>query len=251
MKKLSLKHVNVGYEFDDNPLKSIVYIYGDEGLSTTTLALSVVDTIPDDKRVYIMSTEPPHNETGIIKKHFMEQYNKGKFVLPIDKKTGDVMTLTEKSGMISFLEKTFAADDCGVLVIDALDSVRAALFMDGAMKFGMKAWSNADDFIVENIILKVLEKGIPMVAVMKEKEDIIVNADSSITKLGKIVPMVKGTRIQRWASTRLRCIKIGEFEVMKSKGNLNKAERKKFKWSKKTGNTGFWMSSIYDAMRVV
>jgi hypothetical protein len=247
MKKIKMKNIGTVDSFEDDVLKSILFIYGDEGTGTTTLAMSMVDVVDSDKKIYVLVTEPMHNETGIIHHHFGDEMEAGRFVLPSDSE-GNPVTLIDKASILSFVTKAKSADDIGCLVIDALDTVRVILAESSNSNFAMKQWSDANTFIIKTILKPMTELGIPVVGVMKEKEAIKVNPDNSVTKLGYIEPNISSPKIQRWCSFRLRCTKVGEYEVMKSKGGLEKGDRLKFGFSGKK-RIGDWLSTVFDKAR--
>lgn len=255
-----IKSIDLVDEFDDDPSKSFIFIYGDEGSSTTSLAMSISEAIDPQKKVYVLNTEAPHNETGIIKKHFPEGYDNGRFVLPASKETGSIIPITSRDEFYNFTEKMEAADDVGAVVVDAIDTLRLILFSDYAknINFLMTAWVEADNDIID-FFMKSLKKQVPIVIVMKEKEK------TEVTNKGKIevkrfededgnpviIPTVDNKRIQRWASIRIKTLDIGKYEVMKSKGEVEKGAVFDFTWDKKTKEKGgVWLPNLLELMEV-
>lgn len=249
-----LKSIDLSSTFINDPAQSFIFIFGAEGSSTTTLALSIVDVIDENKKVYILNTEPPHNETGIIMKHYANEHANGRFVLPAKKGTNMAIPITSRSEFYMFRDKALASEDIGAFVIDAIDTLRLMLFGEFAknIKFQMKAWMDADQEIIK-LFMMLLEKQIPVIIVLKEKEKTIVTQTSegvSVTKTGEIVPTLDNARIQRWASIRLQTNKIGKYTVVKTKGAVDIGTEFEFKYDKITGEkTGVWISQLLAKMK--
>ena len=78
-----MKTLRLGTQFVDDPSKGFIFIYGKEGGTTTTLANSIIKMLPEDKKIYTLLTEPPHNATGPLIKHFPKEWQNDRFVLPL------------------------------------------------------------------------------------------------------------------------------------------------------------------------
>lgn len=255
-----IKSIDLVNEFEDDPKRSFIFIYGDEGSSTSTLAMSISEAIDSDKKVYVLNTEAPHNETGIIKKHFPDGYTSGQFVLPASKDNGMVIPITSRDEFYNFVDKAVKDDNLGAVVVDAIDTLRLILFSDYSknLRFTMMAWVKADNDIID-FFMKMLKKQIPVVVVMKEKEKTEVDdaGGVSVTKIKDengdpvIIPTVDNKRIQRWASIRIKTIDIGHYKVMKSKGSVERGTEFKFTWNSKTKEKGgTWLPQLFDEMEV-
>lgn len=253
-KGVMLKSIDLSSTFVDDPAQSFIFIFGKEGSGTTTLALSIVDIIEEGKQIYILNTEPPHNETGIIMKHYAEEHANGRFILPAKKGTDMVIPITSRSEYYMFRDKALADEDIGAFIIDAIDTLRLMLFGEFSknQKFGMKAWMDADQEIIK-LFMMLLEKQIPVIIILKEKEKTIVTQTSegiNVTKTGEIVPTLDNERIQRWASIRLQTTNIGKYTVVKTKGAVDIGTEFEFKYDKITGEkTGTWISQLLAKMR--
>lgn len=253
-KGVMLKSIDLSSTFNDDPRQSFIFIFGREGTGTTTLALSVVDVVDEDKNIYILNTEPPHNETGIIMKHYAKEHANGRFILPAKKGTDQVVPITSRSEYYTFRDKALADENIGAFVIDAIDTLRLILFGEFAknIKFQMKAWMDADQEIIK-LFTMLLGKSIPVIVILKEKEKTIVTQTSegiSVTKTGEIVPTLDNERIQRWASIRLQTTEIGKYTVVKTKGAVDKGTEFTFSYIKTTGErTGVWIPELLTMMR--
>jgi len=249
-----LKSIDLSSSFNDDPAQSFIFIFGKEGSSTTTLAMSIVDVIEEDKNVYILNTEPPHNETGIIMKHYAKEHAKGRFVLPAKKGTDKVIPITSRSEYYMFRDKALADENIGAFVIDAIDTLRLMLFGEFSrkQKFSMKAWMDADQEIIK-LFMMLLEKQIPVIVILKEKEKTIVTNTSegvNVTKTGEIVPTLDNERIQRWASIRLQTTAIGRYTVVKTKGAVDTGTEFEFLYDKETNTkSGVWIPQLLAKMR--
>ena len=107
-KGMMIKSIDLSSSFTDDPAQSFIFIFGAEGSGTTTLALSIVDVIDEDKKVYILNTEPPHNETGIITKHYAKEHADARFILPAKKGTDMAIPITSRSEYYMFRDKALA-----------------------------------------------------------------------------------------------------------------------------------------------
>lgn len=253
-KSVMLKSIDLSSTFNDDPAQSFIFIYGAEGSSTTTLALSIVDLVDEDKKIYILNTEPPHNETGIIMKHYTKEQKEGKFILPVKQNSEMVIPITSRSEYYKFRDKSLADEEMGAFVIDAIDTLRLMLFGEYSKKnkFQMKAWMDADQEIIK-LFMMLLEKQIPVIVILKEKEKTIVTQTSegvNVTKTGEIVPTLDNERIQRWASIRLYTPEIGKYEVVKTKGAVEKGQTFEFIYDKNTGEKkGVWLPQLLAMMK--
>jgi hypothetical protein len=251
-KGVMLKSIDLSSSFNDDPSQSFIFIFGREGSSTTTLALSIVSIIEEGKKVYILNTEPPHNETGIIMKHYAEEHADGRFILPAKKGTDRVIPITSRSEYYMFRDKALADENIGAFIIDAIDTLRLMLFGEFAknIKFQMKAWMDADQEIIK-LFMMLLERQIPVVVILKEKEKTIVTQTSegvNVTKTGEIVPTLDNERIQRWASIRLQTTDIGKYTVVKTKGAVETGTEFEFLTDGKV-KTGIWLPELLAKMR--
>ena len=253
-KGVMLKSIDLSSSFNDDPRQSFIFIFGREGTGTTTLALSIVDVVDEDKNIYILNTEPPHNETGIIMKHYAKEHANARFVLPAKKGTDIAIPITSRSEYYIFRDKALVDEHIGAFVIDAIDTLRLMFFGEFSknQKFGMKAWMDADQEIIK-LFMKLLEKQIPVIVILKEKEKTIVTQTSeglNITKTGEIVPTLDNARIQRWASIRLQTTDIGTYVVVKTKGAVETGTEFKFVYNKETNEkTGNWLPELLTLMR--
>jgi hypothetical protein len=253
-KGVMLKSIDLSNSFNDDPSQSFIFIFGREGTSTTTLALSIVDIIEEDKKIYVLNTEPPHNETGIIMKHYAKEHADGRFILPAKKGTQQVIPITSRSEYYIFRDKALADENIGAFIIDAIDTLRLMLFGEFSKKnkFAMKAWMDADQEIIK-LFMMLLEKQIPVIVILKEKEKTIVTQTSegvNVTKTGEIVPTLDNERIQRWASIRLQTTEIGSYTVVKTKGAVDINTEFKFVYNKETNErTGVWIPQLLAKMR--
>ncbi len=251
-KGVMLKSIDLSSSFNDDPSQSFIFIFGKEGTSTTTLALSIVSIVEEDKKVYILNTEPPHNETGIIMKHYAEEHADGRFILPAKKGTDRVIPITSRSEYYMFRDKALADENIGAFIIDAIDTLRLMLFGEFSKnnKFAMKAWMDADQEIIK-LFTMLLGKSIPVVVILKEKEKTIVTQTSegvNVTKTGEIVPTLDNERIQRWASIRLQTTEIGKYTVVKTKGAVETGTEFVFLIDEKI-KTGVWLPELLAKMR--
>ena len=251
-KGVMIKSIDLSSSFNDDPSQSFIFIFGKEGTSTTTLALSIVDIIEKDKKIYILNTEPPHNETGIIMKHYAEEHADGRFILPAKKGTDRVIPITSRGEYYIFRDKALADEDIGAFIIDAIDTLRLMLFGEFSKnnKFAMKAWMDADQEIIKLFML-LLERQIPVVVILKEKEKTIVTQTSegvNVTKTGEIVPTLDNERIQRWASIRLQTTEIGKYTVVKTKGAVEIGTEFTFLTDGKV-KAGVWLPELLAKMR--
>lgn len=219
LRKTLTKSFASNYSFD--PKRGFVFIYGEENSTTTTLGLSVVKAIPKDKKVYVLLTEPPFNTIGIIYKHYSDYTDRFVFMTEGEEPV-PVMT---KEDYQRFIDKYVADPDGGALIVDALDTLVTVVFSyyEPKNKFLMDAWGKTYGDLIKNLFLKVNTLGRPTVIITKEKEEAIVKrvgGELSVKKTGNVLPTVSTDRIQRWATTRLRMLDKGKYEVVKSKGKV-------------------------------
>jgi len=247
--------------FEDDPSRGFTFIFGDENTGTSSLAYSIVDVIAEDKKVYVLPTEPPHNITGIIKKSFKTQYEAGKFVIPVNK-AGESIPIGSFEQFTSWKEMLLGAKDVGAIVIDALDSVVAMLykFFEGTTHDIQKIWTETYD-AVRDLFLDINTKmtGIPVIVITKEKADAIYSSKGGKKKITPvlnedgtpvIVPNI-GKKVLRWASIRVRLTKKGHYIAMKTKGDIE--EQDEFFFTKEEGThklTGTLLPQLFDFEKV-
>jgi hypothetical protein len=246
----------------DDPLKSFVYIFGDEDSGTTTLAMSIVGVLPKPeedrdktKKVYVLVTEPPHNETGPILKHYKLEVGKGRFVLPTDMK-GNIVPITSREQFILFCDALMNQSDVGAVVIDALDSLVLMLFGHHSKKtkFKMDAWGSAADDIIQKLFMPLLKLHVPVVLVTKEKDHKDVKKNLATGKVEvidheEVISTVSNKRILRWGSIRIRTLGIGNYTITKTKGKI--AVGAKFKCHfEGLVRKGTWLPELLNQMKV-
>jgi hypothetical protein len=255
-----MKTLRLGTQFVDDPTKGFIFVYGAEGGTTTTFANSIVKMLPADKKVYVLLTEPPHNATAPIKKHFPKEWQNDRFVLPMGEDGHSVFPVTTKAEILLYPSAVRKAGDAGAIIIDALDTLRLILFKHYESKeISFKAWGDADNDIVR-MFLDFVTMDVPIIVIMKEKEETVVKASGgkiiSIDKTGEIVPSFDKAKILRWASMKFHILRKGRFEVTKTKGMIEEGE--KFSYTFKTEGkknlydqlTGTWLPDILRMMKV-
>ena len=161
---------------------------------------------------------------------------------------------------------TLKKDDCGVLIVDALDSLRNIFksFYDiGAPKKGSLNYGPADQDIVEKLFLPFSFQGIPIVVILKHKQDTdwisddfgqLIKVEKHYNKDGspKMVPTIDGDKIMRWGTIRLWTQdKVGTYEVMKTKGMVDEGTVFEFGFraKSKTVRTGVWLPQLIEKMK--
>ncbi len=259
--KKTLKTLRMGTQFVDDPSKGFIFIYGKEGGTTTTLANSIVKMLPDHLKVYTLLTEPPHNATAPVKKHFPKEWEKDRFVLPMSEDGTHVFPITTRAEIVMFPNLVRRNGDAGAIIIDALDTLRLILFKHhSAKQISLKAWGDADNDIVNELFLEFVTMDVPIIVIMKEKEETKVESSGgkliSMEKTGDIVPSFDKARILRWASMKFHVLRKGRFEVTKTKGMVEEGE--KFNYGFKTKDKknlydqleGTWLPEILRLMKV-
>lgn len=239
----------------DDPLHSFIFIYGVEGSSTTTLSYSIVDAIPKDKKLYVVLTEPPHNATAPLLKHFPQYVVDERVVLP--SKNGVVYPIINRQQFQHYMAQISQQNDVGAVLFDALDSLRFILYnhhLNPSGKNTLKAWGDADNDIINVGMIGLVGLPIPKIIIMKEKDETKVGKDDNgrvkFEKTGHRVPAFDSEKIQRWASMRFRTLGIGEYEVMKTKGMVKKGEKFTFGFDLKKKPIGDWLPELLRKMKV-
>jgi len=239
----------------DNALHSFIFIYGKEGSSTTTLAYSILGAIPKDKKLYVILTEPPHNSTAPLLKHFPEYAVDERVIFP--SKDNIVHPISNRQQFQYFVSQILLKDDVGAILFDAIDSLRFILYnyyLSSNTSNTLKAWGKADDDINSSLI-RFVSLPIPKIVIMKEKAETIVGKDSmgkmKFEKTGNIVPAFNSEKVQRWASMRFHTLKIGEYEVVKTKGNVKVGEKFRFGFDIQKRQTGVWLPEMLKKMQVL
>jgi hypothetical protein len=220
-----------------------------------------VKMLPTDKKVYTLLTEPPHNATGPLIKHFPEEWNADRFVLPLADDGSHVFPVTTRAEVLAFSPAVRSKGDAGAVIIDAMDTLRLILFKHHLKKqISYKAWGDADNDIIHHVFLEFVAMDLPVIVIMKEKEETIVQSTDGkidkIEKTGEIVPSFDKEKILRWASIKLHVLRKGRFEVTKTKGMVEEGE--KFTYGFKTEGKkklydqfeGTWLPDLLRLMKV-
>lgn len=252
--KRSMDLLAMTSHISDNALHSFIFVYGKEGSSTTTLAYSILGAIPEDKKLYVILTEPPHNSTAPLLKHFPEYAVDERVIFP--SKGNVVHPISSRQQFQYFISQILSKDDVGAILFDAIDSLRFILYNHYLNSNGsntLKAWGKADDDI-NNSLIRLVALPIPKIVIMKEKAETIVGKDDmgriQFEKTGNVIPSFNSERIQRWASMRFHMLKIGEYEVMKTKGNVRTGEKFNFGFDIQKRRTGVWLPELLKKMQV-
>jgi hypothetical protein len=251
-------------EWDDDPLKSIIMIYGQEDGGTTSLACSIVDAIDANselagKKVYVLLTEMAHNFSGIVKKHFPSYQTANRFVLPTMEYGGKIVprTISTREEFLDWCAFIGTQKDMGGIIVDALDTLRDILFMYYFEKYPGKEnmnYTSADADLRNMFFLKVVNLQIPVVVIAKHKEEVIYHTEGKklldIEKTGKIVPTIAGQRLLRWTTIRLWCEEVGQYTVFKAKGPVETGMEFSFGFgAQKHIRTGTWLPQLLNYMR--
>lgn len=267
-------------DFVDDPALSMFMIYGKEDSGTTSLALSILDVIPKDKKVYTLLTEMPHNFSGPYKRHYRADYDKHRVVLPIAINADGKNVPRPISSFKDFMmwrqglirvnadqSYDLKAEDCGALIVDALDTLRN-IFKARHDRLSPNAGSlnyvPADNDIIDQLFLPFSLQGIPIVVILKHKQDTtwhndpenpnkLLKVEKHMNKDGspKMVPTIDGDKVMRWGTIRLWTMdEVGTYEVMKSKGAVDEGERLTFGFKDKAKKirTGTWLKELIKKM---
>jgi hypothetical protein len=251
------KKMSMSDNWENRPEMGFTLIYGKENGGTTTLSLSIVETetlkINNDKNVYVLLTEPAHNFTGPIKKHFPE-YSK-RFIMPVDE-NNDITPITSHSELTSWIKTISNKNDVGAVIIDAIDTIRNMLYLHYLFlspERGAMNYTFVDNDLM-GLFLKLQGLHIPVVMIMKQKDETEWVFDGprikEIVKTGKIVPSVNTEKILRWSTTRIWCIKIGEYQIVKTKSSYSTEKINVFGFDGSTSKrTGIWLPELFNQMR--
>jgi hypothetical protein len=275
----ALKVLEMGGLIEDDPTKSMLMIYGKENGGTTTLASSIIDVIDPEKKIYVLLTEMPHNVTGILNKHYNKEFKEGRFILPTVQH-GERTFARPVSSQSDFIQWKNAMirknsdgsydlrkEDCGCIIVDALDTLREILYsyyLAKNPKKGTINYAEADNDIINQLFLPLSFQNIPIIVILKhkpktdwisdEKTGALLRVEKIKNEDGtqKIVPTIDGEKIMRWTTIRLWCEnEAGSYEIMKTKGHVEEGEVFSFGFKKgsKTEKTGVWLKQLFEKMR--
>lgn len=272
------KTIEMSGEFEDDPSLSMFMIYGKEGGGTTSLALSILEVIPEDKKVYTLLTEMPHNFSGVLAKHFPVDHMAQRVVVPTTESHDGTRVPRPISSLTDFMmwrremiqvreDGSFhlKKDDCGALLVDALDTLRnifKAHYDQKAPNKGSLNYVDADNDIIDKLFLPFSFQGIPIVVILKHKQETDwINDDfGNLMKVErhknpdgspKMVPTIDGDKIMRWGTIRLWCKdKVGTYEVMKTKGMVDEGTILNYGYDGHPSNrTGVWLKELIEMMK--
>jgi len=248
-------------DFEDDPTRGYTFIFGGENTGTSSLAYSIVDIIPEGKKVYVLMTEPAHNVTGIIKKSYRQQYDAGKFQLPATK-DGKTLSIVDYTQFVAFQEALLNAKDVGAVVIDATDSLVGILYKEFAKNTNniQGIWTSTYDairdffFEINSVLI-----GVPVIVITKERDDAVYGKNErgglKITPVldedgnQVVVPNI-GKKMLRYASIRVRLYEKGKYIAMKTKGDVEESEKFEFRKDKNHKLTGILLPELFAKEKV-